>query len=163
TARSHPMGAVPAGPTTPDSATLSATIDTCPFESSLSRSWSARPCSRSVAARPKAGPGPRHPSPSAMRPRATTAPCAAAPRAARYDDRLWGGAKLGEQVRLVQGMVDAAPAKIRPDAQRFVDALRRVETDNSVKDDPNVKRAVDNVNRFAAQACGFYEQQGGGG
>jgi hypothetical protein len=92
-----------------------------------------------------------------------TAPLAFCKAASRYDDRLSRGAKLGEQVRLVQGMVDAAPAKIRPDAQRFVDALRRVETDNSVKDDPNVKRAVDNVNRFAAQACGFYEQQGGGG
>jgi len=91
------------------------------------------------------------------------APLAFCKAASRYDDRLSRGAKLGEQVRLVQGMVDAAPAKIRPDAQRFVDALRRVETDNSVKDDPNVKRAVDNVNRFAAQACGFYEQQGGGG
>ena len=69
--------------------------------------------------------------------------------AARYDDRLSKGAKLDEQIRLVQGMVDTAPAKI--------------EADPSVKDDPKVKQAVENVNRYAAQGCGFYERQGGGG
>jgi len=83
--------------------------------------------------------------------------------AARYDDRLSKGAKLDEQIRLVQGMVDTAPAKIEGDAQAFVDALRQVEADQSVKDDPKVKKAVENVNRYAAQACGFYERQGGGG
>ena len=83
--------------------------------------------------------------------------------AARYDDRLSKGAKLDEQIRLVQGMVDTAPAKIEGDAQAFVDALRRVEADASVKDDPKVKKAVENVNRYAAQGCGFYERQGGGG
>jgi hypothetical protein len=83
--------------------------------------------------------------------------------AARYDDRLSKGAKLDEQIRLVQGMVDTAPAKIEGDAQTFVDALRQVEADPSVKDDPKVKEAVENVNRYAAQGCGFYERQGGGG
>ena len=83
--------------------------------------------------------------------------------AARFDDRLSRGAKLNEQIRLVQDMVDAAPARIRPDTQTFVDALRRVEADPSVKDDPKVKKAVENVNRYAAQGCGFYERQGGGG
>jgi hypothetical protein len=92
----------------------------------------------------------------------TKAPLAFCKAASRFDDRLSRGAKLDEQIRLVQGMVDTAPAKIRPDAQTFVDALRRVGTDKSVKDDPNVKRAVDNVNRYAAQGCGFYNSQGGG-
>jgi hypothetical protein len=92
----------------------------------------------------------------------TKAPLPFCKAASRFDDRLSKGAKLDEQIRLVQGMVDTAPAKIRPDAQTFVDALRRVETDKSVKDDPNVKRAVDNVNRYAAQGCGFYNSQGGG-
>jgi hypothetical protein len=91
------------------------------------------------------------------------APLAFCKAASRFDDRLSRGANLDEQIRLVQAMVDAAPARIRPDAQTFVDALRRVETDNSVKSDPKVKRAVDNVNRYAAQGCGFYERQGGGG
>jgi hypothetical protein len=90
------------------------------------------------------------------------APLAFCKAAARFDDRLSKGAKLDEQIRLVQGMVDAAPAKLRSDAQTFVDALRRVETDPSVKDNPKVKKAVENVNRYAAQGCGFYESQGGG-
>ena len=94
---------------------------------------------------------------------APKAPLAFCKAAARYDDRVSRNAKIDEQVRLVQRMVDTAPAKIKADAQTFVDALRRVETDNSVKKDPNVKRAVENVNRYAAQGCGFYERQGGGG
>jgi hypothetical protein len=97
---------------------------------------------------------------SANAPKAPLAFCRAA---ARYDDRVSRNAKIDEQIRLVQRMVDTAPAKIKANAQTFVDALRQVETDKSVKDDPNVKRAVENVNRYAAQGCGFYKQQGGGG
>jgi hypothetical protein len=94
---------------------------------------------------------------------APKAPLAFCKAAARYDDRLSRNAKIDEQIRLVQRMVDTAPAKIKANAQTFVDALRQVETDKSVKDDPNVKRAVESVNRYAAQGCGFYERQGGGG
>jgi hypothetical protein len=94
---------------------------------------------------------------------APKAPLAFCKAAARFDDRVSRNAKIDEQVRLVQRMVDTAPAKIKANAQTFVDALRRVETDKSAKDDPNVKRAVENVNRYAAQGCGFYERQGGGG
>jgi hypothetical protein len=94
---------------------------------------------------------------------APKAPLAFCKAAARYDDRLSKGAKIDEQIRLVQGMVDTAPARIEADSQKFVDALRRVEADPSVKDDPKVKKAVESVNRYAAQGCGFYEQQGGGG
>lgn len=93
---------------------------------------------------------------------AAKAPLAFCRAASRFDDRLSKGAEIDEQIRLVQGMVDTAPARIRRDAQTFVDALRRVETDSSVKDDPSVKRAVENVNRYAAQGCGFYQRQGGG-
>jgi len=84
--------------------------------------------------------------------------------AARYDERLLKGKKpsLAEQVRLVQRMVDTAPARIKADAQTFLDALRQVETDPSVRDDPKVENAVDNVNRYAAQGCGFYERRPGG-
>jgi len=94
---------------------------------------------------------------------APKAPVAFCRAASNFDDRLSRGAEVPEQIRLVQRMVDTAPARIKSDAQTFVDALRRVETDNSVKDDPNVKKAVENVNRYAAQGCGFYERQGGGG
>jgi hypothetical protein len=82
--------------------------------------------------------------------------------ATRYDERVQKGAKLDEQIRLVQRMVDSAPSKIRRDAETFLDALRRVEADPSVRDDPRVKQAVDDVNRYAAQGCGFYERQPGG-
>jgi hypothetical protein len=94
---------------------------------------------------------------------APKAPLAFCKAAARFDDRLSRNAKIDEQIRLVQRMVDTAPAKIKADAQTFVDALRRVETDPSVKKDPKVKTAVESVNRYAAQGCGFYERQGGGG
>jgi hypothetical protein len=94
---------------------------------------------------------------------APKAPLGFCKAAARYDDRLSKGAKLAEQIQLVQGMVDTAPARITGDAQTFVDALRRVEADPSVKDDAKVKKAVENVNRYAAQGCGFYDRQGGGG
>lgn len=94
---------------------------------------------------------------------APKAPLAFCRAAARYDDRLSRGAKVDEQVQLVQRMVDTAPSKIEADAKTFVDALRRVGADPSVKDNPKIKRAVENVNRYAAQGCGFYQQQGGGG
>jgi len=91
------------------------------------------------------------------------APLAFCKAASRYDDRLSKGAKVDEQIRLVARMAATAPAKIKADTETFLDALRRVETDKSVKDDPTVKHAVENVNRYAAQGCGFYQQQGGGG
>jgi hypothetical protein len=97
---------------------------------------------------------------SGSTPKAPEAFCEAA---SKYDDRVSKRAKVDEQIRLVQRMVDTAPAKIRADAQTFLGALRRVETDPSVKDDPKIKRAVDTVNRYAAQGCGFYKRQGGGG
>lgn len=91
-------------------------------------------------------------------------PAAFCDAAKRYDDRLLKGKQpsLDEQIRLVQRMVDTAPARIKADAQTFLDALRQVETDPSVRDDPKVKGSVDNVNRYAAQGCGFYERRPGG-
>ena len=97
---------------------------------------------------------------SASAPKAPEAFCQAA---SKYDDRVSKGADLDEQIRLVQRIVDAAPLKVKADAQTFVDALQRVQTDPSVKDDRRIKRAVDSVNRYAAQGCGFYKRQGGGG
>jgi hypothetical protein len=82
--------------------------------------------------------------------------------ATRFDDRLSKGANVDDQIRLVERMVNAAPRKIKADAETFLDALRRSRTDPSVKDDPKIKRAVDSVNRYAAQGCGFYKRQPGG-
>lgn len=83
--------------------------------------------------------------------------------ASRYDDRLQKGAELDEQIRLVERIAAAAPVKVKADAEKFLDALRRVETDPSVRDNPDIQRAVENVNRYAAQGCGFYERRPGGG
>lgn len=93
---------------------------------------------------------------------ARKAPLAFCKAASRYDDRLSKGASVAEQIRLVERIAATAPAKIKSDADTFLNAMRRVEADNSVKDNPDVKRAVENVNRYAAQGCGFYQQQGGG-
>ena len=135
--------------TTPGSGAHSATIDGVPARLLL-------PAALVAAVALAAGCG----SERANTPKASLAFCKAA---ANFDDRLSRGAKLDEQIRLVQRMVDTAPARIHADAQVFVDALRRVESDKSVKDDPKVRTSVEKVNRYAAQACGFYEPQGGGG
>lgn len=94
---------------------------------------------------------------------APEAPEAFCRAASKYDDRVSKRAELDEQIRLVQRMVDTAPAKVKADAETFLDALRRVEADPSVKDDAKIKRAVDSVNRYAAQGCGFYKRRSGGG
>jgi hypothetical protein len=66
------------------------------------------------------------------------------------------------QVELVAKIAATAPASIRRDAQTFLDSLRRVELDPRLKDNAAVKRAVDNVNRFASNRCGFFNQQPNG-
>jgi hypothetical protein len=136
-------------PTTPDSWAHSATIDGVPNR----LAWAAVVVAATLLVAACRSEGSDAPKP----------PRAFCDAATRYDDRVSRGAKLDEQIRLVQRMVETAPAKIKADAQVFVDALRRVEADPSVKDDPKVKRAVDDVNRYAAQGCGFYKREGGGG
>jgi len=76
-----------------------------------------------------------------------------------------GEKNLGKQLALVEKMADLAPTKIRADAETFADALRRLPHDKSVKNDADIKKAVDNVNRYASNGCGFFDQnpaEGGG-
>jgi len=40
--------------------------------------------------------------------------------------------------------------------------LERVRTDPSVRNNATVKRAVDNVNRYASNRCGLFNQQPNG-
>jgi hypothetical protein len=82
--------------------------------------------------------------------------------AVKYEERIQRGAGVDEQIRLVERIVRTAPRKIEADAQTFLDALRRVRTDPSIKDDPKVKKAVAAVERYAAKGCGFYQRPGGG-
>jgi hypothetical protein len=74
-----------------------------------------------------------------------------------------GSASVQRQLPLVREMARLAPKAIADDAQTFVDALERVESDPSVKDDSDVKTAVDNVNRYANKACNVYERDSSGG
>jgi hypothetical protein len=95
-------------------------------------------------------------------PKASKAFCLAADR---FDNELERQQKRGEidrerQIERVAEMARTAPASVKDDAQVFLDALRAVGDDPSIKDDPNVRKAVDNVNRLANQACGAYEGRG---
>ena len=65
------------------------------------------------------------------------------------------------QIERVEKLAATAPASIRDEAEVFLDALRRVDDDPSVKDDPEIREAVDDVNRYANQACGVYDRDSG--
>ena len=70
-------------------------------------------------------------------------------------------ASVERQLPLVEELARTAPRAIVGDAKAFVDALRRVETDPAVRNDPSVRTAVENVNRYANQACNVYERDSG--
>ena len=95
-------------------------------------------------------------------PEASRAFCLAADK---YDNELErqqrsGDVDIERQIERVEELARTAPKPVADDAHRFLEALRQVEDDPSIKDDPEVREAVDNVNRLANQACGVYE--GGG-
>ena len=82
-----------------------------------------------------------------------------------YNTELERAQKRGEvsverQLPLVEELARTAPKAIERDARAFVEALKRVEVDPSVRDDRAVRTAVDNVNRYANQACNVYERKG---
>ena len=82
----------------------------------------------------------------------------------RYDVRVEKRAPIDEQIQIVQKMADHAPKDIAQDTNTFLDALqRRRDGDKSVVDNPKIEKAVDNVNRRAANGCGLYNSEGGGG
>jgi hypothetical protein len=96
------------------------------------------------------------------KPPASEAFCRAADR---YNTELERQQERGKvdtqrQIERVADIAATAPEGIRAEAERFLDALRRVETDPSVQDDPEVREAVDAVNRYANQACGVYDRRG---
>jgi hypothetical protein len=95
------------------------------------------------------------------------APRAFCDAASRYETELQreqtkGARDPARQLDLVARIAATAPASIRHDARTFLDALRRVDADPRLRDNPAVKRAVDNVNRFASNRCGFFNQQPSG-
>jgi hypothetical protein len=97
-------------------------------------------------------------------PPASKAFCGAAERYNEELERtqLEGKADVERQLPLVADLADTAPKGIEQDAQTFLEALqRRADGDTSVIDDPKINSAVDNVNRYANQACNVYKRDSG--
>ncbi|MSO78367.1 MAG: hypothetical protein EXQ79_02030 [Acidimicrobiia bacterium] len=97
------------------------------------------------------------------KPTASKAFCRAADN---YDNEITRQQKKGKidvdrQIDLVAELARTAPKSIQADADIFLDSLQRVGDDPSLKDDPDVREAVDNVNRLANQACGVYDRKSG--
>ena len=71
-------------------------------------------------------------------------------------------ASVERQLPLVEEIARTAPKGIVKDANTFLDAMRRrAAGDLSVVDDPKVRTAVDNVTRYANQACNVYKRDSG--
>jgi hypothetical protein len=67
--------------------------------------------------------------------------------------------KIDAQTQLVQKLAEHAPKDIAGDARTYLDAMkRRAAGDTSVVDNPKIEKAVDNVNRRAADGCQLYKQ-----
>ena len=67
--------------------------------------------------------------------------------------------KIDKQTDLVAKLAETAPKDIAADAQVYLDAMkRRAAGDRSVIDNPKIERAVDNVNRRAADGCELFKQ-----
>jgi hypothetical protein len=67
--------------------------------------------------------------------------------------------KINQQTALVAKMAEHAPKDIAKDAQVYLDAMqRRSQGDKSVIDNPKIRKAVENVNRRAADGCQLYQQ-----
>ncbi|HSO94579.1 MAG TPA: hypothetical protein VLV81_00915 [Acidimicrobiia bacterium] len=97
----------------------------------------------------------------------STAPKPFCESAYRYEAELEreqnsGQLDVPKQISLVRTLAAEAPPAIHADAQRFLQALEQVQSDPSVRKNPTVKRSVDNVNRYASNRCGLFNQQPGG-
>ncbi len=71
------------------------------------------------------------------------------------------------QIEKVEAIVATAPKAIRADAETFLASLRAVDAAPNAKarerlqDDPDVRQAVENVNRYWNQGCGVFDRQSG--
>lgn len=94
-------------------------------------------------------------------------------RAARaYEAELSRQAKRyrldpARQIARVEDIAATAPRAIRRDADTFLAALRAVAAaptqaqKRALQDDPEVRQAVENVNRYWNQGCGVFDRQSG--
>jgi len=95
----------------------------------------------------------------------TTFPKRFCDAATRYENELNREAThdkrdLARQVTIVADIARTAPPEVRADAQTFLRALQEVGHDPKVRDNPAIEQAVNNVNRYASNKCGFFTQQG---
>lgn len=99
---------------------------------------------------------------------ASTAPKPFCENAYRYEAELEseltkGTVDASKQIALFRKLVATAPPAVHADAQRFLDALLRVQADPNVRHDRSITepahRAVDRVNRYASNRCGLFNQQ----
>jgi hypothetical protein len=67
-----------------------------------------------------------------------------------------GKIDAAKELERVSDLARTAPKAIASDAEAWRGALEQVADDPSLKDDPALKKAVDNVNRYANKACGLY-------
>jgi hypothetical protein len=96
------------------------------------------------------------------KPRVTRAFCTAADR---LDKELQHQSvtklDIDKQIARVEELAATAPKPIKPQADIYLDAMRRVKSDPDFqKDDPKVRAAVNDVNRYASQGCNVYERKG---
>jgi hypothetical protein len=74
---------------------------------------------------------------------------------------------VGRQISYVEDIAATAPKAVRADAETFLQALRDLEAapdkaaKQALKDDPDIRQAVDNVNRYWNQGCGVFDRQSG--
>ena len=88
--------------------------------------------------------------------------------AQRYDERVERGAKLAEQITILEKLERNAPKDVADDAELFLDQMRAYQAATKserreLQDDPDVARAIENVNRRAINGCEFFESEPGDG
>jgi len=74
---------------------------------------------------------------------------------------------LGRQITYVEAIAATAPKAVHSDAQTFLDALQSLQSapnekaKQALRDNPDIKQAVVNVNRYWNQRCGVFARQSG--
>jgi hypothetical protein len=83
--------------------------------------------------------------------------------AAAYDERV-PTASIEEEQRLVEKMVETAPAEIKPAATRVLEGYERLAAGEDVlADEERYREATEDLQRFAVDNCGLLDQRQPGG
>jgi hypothetical protein len=88
--------------------------------------------------------------------------------AQRYDRRVERNASVAEQITILEKLERNAPRDVAADATLFLERMREYRAATKaereeLKGDPDVERAIENVNRRAINGCGFFESEPGDG